>query len=429
MDWLNKNFHYLLQTPDSDIGASGGSFGISTESTAEEIKVANGQKMEKNREEREEKDKTSEDQLIVIHGAKIKFNTHLGEFKVLSDVPTTQDKLTGTIVEKQIPNFTFYDGFQMISLTNWLDFGTVQVQENEVLIKKSKLPGVGKMPGNIPPETGNIEFVDSGQVHIPESINTEGAPLPDEKQDDTEYIYYNKDGFYLGGLESSLKVFISTQSDYDSAKASKKWSPVNVEANLLKEKDVNISHTKFIRNASTTYGESSTAYNIVDQYEFFAIASVHKRNKVAYGVNSDFAKKFRALTSPERNKNEAIKYSIAAEINALVGGKDYSNGAKQWDGAEQTHLPATTPDIASNGKFMFKINVMGWDITDEHFASWKSIVSKKFGEKYFNVPQKKYAVENYGGMTNKNKIRLNSSAQYGLTMFWEEIDIKKPKEK
>ncbi|MBD3907211.1 hypothetical protein NAL32_21180 [Chryseobacterium sp. Ch-15] len=52
--------------------------------------------------------------MLVIGGAKIKFNAHLGEFKVLNDVPTTQGKLTGTIVEKQIPNFTFYDGFQMI---------------------------------------------------------------------------------------------------------------------------------------------------------------------------------------------------------------------------------------------------------------------------------------------------------------------------
>lgn len=149
------------------------------------------EELKKSKEEREEKDKADADQLIVINGAKIKFNAHLGEFKVLNDVPTTQDKLTGTIVEKQIPNFTFYDGFQMISLTDWLDFGTVKVQENEVLIKKSKLPSVGKMPGNIPPETGNIEFIDSGQVHVPENINTEGAPIP--KTDEEKECFCVKD--------------------------------------------------------------------------------------------------------------------------------------------------------------------------------------------------------------------------------------------
>ena len=62
----------------------------------EEIK----EELKKSREEREEKDKEVADQLIVIEGAKIKFNSHMGEFKVLTDVPTTQDKLTGTVVEK-----------------------------------------------------------------------------------------------------------------------------------------------------------------------------------------------------------------------------------------------------------------------------------------------------------------------------------------
>jgi len=32
------------------------------------------------------------------------------------------------------------------------------VQDNEVLLKKSFLPGVGKMLGNAPPETAKIEL-------------------------------------------------------------------------------------------------------------------------------------------------------------------------------------------------------------------------------------------------------------------------------
>lgn len=71
----------------------------------------------------------------------------------------------------------------MLSLTQWMDFGTVKVQDNEVLIKKSKLPGIGKMPGNIPPETGQIEFIDSGQINMPEKIDAEGAPVPEQKED------------------------------------------------------------------------------------------------------------------------------------------------------------------------------------------------------------------------------------------------------
>ena len=38
---------------------------------------------------------------------------------------------------------------------------------SDALLKKSFLPGTGKLPGNIPPETGKIEFVDSGQINIP----------------------------------------------------------------------------------------------------------------------------------------------------------------------------------------------------------------------------------------------------------------------
>lgn len=147
--------------------------------------------MEEKRAEREEADKKSDDLLLATDGAKIKFNAHLGKFKVLNDVPTTQGKLTGTVVEKQIPNFTFYDGFKMISLTEWQDFGTALVQDNYVLLKKSKLPGIGKMPGNIPPETGVIEFVDSGQINEPESLIAEGAPIPENNED--KRCYCNRD--------------------------------------------------------------------------------------------------------------------------------------------------------------------------------------------------------------------------------------------
>jgi hypothetical protein len=45
----------------------------------------------------------------------------------------------------------------------------------------------------------------------------------------------------------------------------------------------------------------------------------------------------------------------------------------------------------------------------------------------FNIPQKKYAPDNYGNYRNKDRIRLQSSAQYGLSIFWKEVDIVKPK--
>ncbi|WP_128124758.1 hypothetical protein [Chryseobacterium carnipullorum] len=164
--------------------------------------------MEEKRAKNEEKDKVEDGLLLAIHGAKIKFNAHLGEFKVLTDVPTTQGKLTGTIVEKQIPNFKFYDGFQMISLTEWQDFGTAKVQENYVLLKKSTLPGTGKMPGNIPPETGKIEFITSGQVNEPESVAAKGAPVPEQKYD--EKCYCDRD-FTEDDIKAIIKKLRETE--------------------------------------------------------------------------------------------------------------------------------------------------------------------------------------------------------------------------
>ena len=170
---------------------------------SEVIKAENAKKMEEQRVVFDKQDSTDEGLLLAVHGAKIKFNGHLGDFKVLTDVPTTQGKLTGTIVEKQIPNFTFNDGFQMISLTQWQDFGTVKVQENEVLLKKSFLPGVGKMPGNVPPETGKIEFVTSGQINVLESLNTKGAPIPEQKDEDRK-CFCEKE-FSVEGIKSFYK--------------------------------------------------------------------------------------------------------------------------------------------------------------------------------------------------------------------------------
>lgn len=128
---------------------------------------------------REKEEQAQADLLVVVHGAKIKMGTHLGEFAVLTDVPTTQGKLTGTIIEKTIANFSFYDGFQLTSiLGDWEDYGSYKVQDHEVLLKQSKLQVVGKMPNKSTLETGIIEIIDSGQVNMPANIYNEGVPVP-----------------------------------------------------------------------------------------------------------------------------------------------------------------------------------------------------------------------------------------------------------
>ena len=137
------------------------------------------------RASREKELKAIQDQLFVINGAKVKFGPHIGTFKVLSDTPTIQGKIVGTEIEKSPANFTFVDGFQLLSLTQWQDIGTGKYQDNLALIKKSTIMGTGKMPpANAPIESGKIEFIDSGQINEPEDIDTTGMPMPsfDEQQ-------------------------------------------------------------------------------------------------------------------------------------------------------------------------------------------------------------------------------------------------------
>ena len=199
----------------------------------------------------------------------------------------------------------------------------------------------------------------------------------------------------------------------------KKTNYVYVGKNQLMIKGKPITGKDFQNKASTIYAESSIGYGIADYKEMCAIASVHLRNNKAFGQESELAKSFRATALDKQNKN--MQMANAALINALQGGKDYSNGATQWDGAEQAMVPSKYMDAPSNGHFMFKMNTMGWSMSDEHYSSWKEAVEKKFGKGKFTVPQTKKATTNYGGMKNKGRIRLQSTAQYGLTIFWKEV--------
>ena len=199
----------------------------------------------------------------------------------------------------------------------------------------------------------------------------------------------------------------------------KKTNYVYVGQNQLMINGKPITGSDFQNKASTIYAESSVGYGVVDFKEMCAIASVHLRNNKAFGQGAPLAKAFKSTALDKQT--ESMEMANAALINALQNGVDYSNGATQWDGAEQAMVPLNYMDKPSNGRFMYKMNTMGWAMSDGDYSSWKHAVNRKFGSGKFTVPQKKTATSNYGGMTNKGKIRLQSTAQYGLTIFWKEI--------
>jgi RHS repeat-associated protein len=225
--------------------------------------------------------------------------------------------------------------------------------------------------------------------------------------------YYNRNGEHLGsdGIDDN-KVYLADSKTVITNDDGTTTTTFN------NAQELSISHTEFRKEAATVYAESSIGYGIESKKEMFAIASVHQKNKIAFGSGAPLAKTF--LNTSIDDQSGSMQVANAAAINALTGGHDFSNGARQWDGAEQAMVSKANMDKASNGRFMFKMNVMGWSIQDSHYKSWQSEINGKFGSGKFTVPQVKAALHNYGGMTNKGKVRLYSTAQYGLTIFWKE---------
>ncbi|MDW8850499.1 type VI secretion system tube protein TssD [Flavobacterium sp. MMLR14_040] len=165
----------------------------------------------------------------------------------------------------------------------------------------------------------------------------------EETEDRIIYInghFYNKDGTFEGKInepdfEGSVEdVYVC---DGKSTQKNKNGNDLVTYNNtkLLKENDVKITHEKFINLASIAYGECSLEYNLDVKWELFAIAYVnfkHQKN-VAYGKDSAGAISFRKRENKKRN-GTVMQTAIAAVINALTNGTDYSNGADSWDGVD-----------------------------------------------------------------------------------------------
>src|SRR6218665_926192 len=225
-------------------------------------------------------------------------------------------------------------------------------------------------------------------------------------------FYYTVNGQFLGKVGDSQDVYTADEIIYRVSECSD--GTLGLEVEFPNANNLNIKHSKFISKASAVYGESSHAYKIDSKEEVFAIASVHQRNKVAYGTNSAQAKVFR--NTPEADRNGTfMQTAIAAEINAINSGTDYSYGATMWDGQEQSLIDS---DIYSSGGFEYHMNTMGWTISDDHYESWKEAVGSKF-----KAPPKKYTPGKYSGnkFATANTIALKSTAQYGKTIFWKEL--------
>ncbi|NII83708.1 hypothetical protein [Pedobacter sp. SG908] len=129
--------------------------------------------------------------------------------------------------------------------------------------------------------------------------------------------YYGTDGKWLGTDHiDDDKAYVAKDGSY-----TKKGDGDAIKKSGITE--LEIGNKELLSKSATVYGESSAfrLNKITDKLkkEMFSIASVHEKNDLAYGKDSDQAKAFNKLTPGQRN-GTMKQLAIAAEINAQMGG-------------------------------------------------------------------------------------------------------------
>jgi len=103
-------------------------------------------------------------QLLITDGAEFICGVHKGSFRTNYQWDTINDKGVGRQCDVLPENFTFTDGFQILSIGTWQRIGSTTTFNDEYpLLFRSTIQITGKMPGNTPPETYNLQFTNAGQ--------------------------------------------------------------------------------------------------------------------------------------------------------------------------------------------------------------------------------------------------------------------------
>lgn len=286
---------------------------------------------------------TAPDKLMVKTQSKRYINDKEGSDKLMAthvDIGATFEKNTFGSCAKMnnnpcTPTVTKWDGY----------YEKITVEDNggNALLEDSK--ATCAISG-----TPSIEIIFHGQTAEPNQQNVDNvrpevaAQLLPAEEDHTEYIYYTREGLYLGGLEKSAKIYLATQEEYDKVKADKKWSGINIEKNLLKEKDRIISNNEFSNNAYLVWHEASLTGNKTTAFWIAhtvnnALNSKYKRGKKNF--NELFKTGYSSVSSSDKLKVISIKatsdnevYSRAAIIDVFLNNQDPTGKAYFWDGLD-----------------------------------------------------------------------------------------------
>jgi hypothetical protein len=166
-----------------------------------------------------------------------------------------------------------------------------------------------------------------------------------KKKDNTEYIYYSKDGNYIGGNEISDKVYIVTQQEYNTAKQTKKWFLINKFSNLLLENNKSIINTEFTNDAYLVFHEAALTGNKLTALwiaHTVKNALISKRyNRGAKTFNQLIKTGYSSAKSADKQKNIPTNnlnmnqvYARFALIDLLTKGDDPTAKSYFWDGLD-----------------------------------------------------------------------------------------------
>ncbi|WP_223605717.1 DUF4280 domain-containing protein [Chryseobacterium sp. OSA05B] len=310
------------------------------EQDSDQVKAANSQKMEEKRAENEEKDKTEAGLKVVIDTATLECllcTIPKGIMKVNFDTPTIQEKKTATIKERGPKSLVFTGTCKkspqmavpcaaVMNVRDWQDVGTYLSQDQFVLLQKSTIPCTY---GGV-----NITITDSGQVHQPESIDAEGAPVPESKEK-INGNFYNYNGTFEGsvkgqkiGNETDVYACEGKGAEEDVYKSPKKLNIVHSEfqkvCNIIKHEGLSSEKEEYLYIAHTNYNEAKRVGKTMFQLLNSSYSSVEAKDKVEMKTTE---------------KDTISLHSRAGAIDALLRDvddvkTDPTDNATQWDGED-----------------------------------------------------------------------------------------------
>ena len=246
-------------------------------------------------------------------------------------------------------------------------------------------------------------------------------PLTETYENISAYIYCHSSPIIL--LDSDGRGDYYTSNGVLQGKDKFQDNKAYLIASATKDKDGNFINPKLLpvtNSVLNQYANTVAQESSGDKLESYALASAisnlaaYKKKSISKTLQTEGIYGYMDGGSSTAYKKNA-EYSMEAVINALSGGKDYSNGAIRWDGF----------DLAARGFGHPKPRMSGVDISGPNFLAFKkawpnNFISKFSGGKYTsfssNFSSGRHPADSGA---NKGYVLYSASAVHGRTMFWK----------